>query len=47
MAAQTEWGWDSDEMRGAGAMLDNHGSIYTTEYVPEFFRICSLPLGTN
>lgn len=47
MAAQREWGWDLDEMRSVGAMLDDQGCIYANECVPDFFRVCSLPLGAN
>ena len=44
MAAQRPWGWDLEEMRSAGAMLDDHGRIIATEYgedcsQPIFFRL--------
>jgi hypothetical protein len=33
MAAQKEWAWDLEEMRSAGAMLDEIHPAYTAEYV--------------
>ena len=32
MAAQRAWAWDFEEMRSAGAVLDDHEGTYGTEY---------------
>ncbi len=32
MAPQRAWAWDLEEMRSAGAALDDHDGTYATEY---------------
>ena len=32
MAARRAWAWDFEEMRSAGAALDDHDGIYATGY---------------
>ncbi len=32
MATQRAWAWDFEEMRSAGAVLDDHDGTYATEY---------------
>ena len=32
MAARRTWAWDLEEMRSAGAALNDHDGTYTTEY---------------
>ena len=37
MAQRRAWAWDLEEMRSAGAALDDHDDTYATEY---YFRYC-------
>ena len=49
MAAQRAWAWDFEEMRSAGAALDDHDGTYGTEYDLGYCEdsFCQLVLNIN
>ena len=42
MAARRAWAWDLEEMRSAGAALDDHDGTYATEYGLDIANIPSV-----